>query len=425
MKTKLSPIFALAIMVASCSNQELIDSDFQQPTSQQTGNIRSYEEALQIAQASIQMVDGQAQTRAASPRKIVLNDSKVCLAGEKTRSGNDQDTLMYVFNFEDNQGFAIVSASRNTEGLLAITEKGCFDPNVKSEIEGFNLFIEKAKNYVKNSKYSISSRPNLRLDPILEMKDSTIIEQTIVGPYLSVRWGQSYCEGEYCDNNIAGCVNVAMAQIMSYYEYPSYIDITYPNSDISYQSLNWTNLKAHTTNHLLANCPSSDNNTHKSLGRLCRQLGYLDSSTYYTNRTGTNPNNVPGTFQYLGYNTTNGWTDHFNSSICTNLNSQKLSIMGGTCADGGHAWVCDGYYNRKETECLMVRELGMLLWEIHTIYSVHESSFYHLNWGWYGSNNGYFSVGVFNTAVVYMPDTSSNYANETFSDVQYMVVYPN
>ena len=33
MKTKLTSIFALAIMMASCSNQELIDSDFQQPTS--------------------------------------------------------------------------------------------------------------------------------------------------------------------------------------------------------------------------------------------------------------------------------------------------------------------------------------------------------------------------------------------------------
>ena len=73
----------------------------------------------------------------------------------------------------------------------------------------------------------------------------------------------------------------------------------------------------------------------------------------------------------------------------------------------------------------MTRELGLLHWEIHTIYSVHESLFYHLNWGWYGTNNGYFSGGIFNTAAVTMPDTPYNWVNETFSGIQYMVVYPN
>lgn len=74
MKKKLISIFALAIMMASCSNQEQIDSDFPKPVPQQTSNIRSYEEALQIAQSSIQIIEGSEKTRSASLRKISLGD---------------------------------------------------------------------------------------------------------------------------------------------------------------------------------------------------------------------------------------------------------------------------------------------------------------------------------------------------------------
>lgn len=72
MNTKLLFI-ASAIMMVACSNQETFDSNLQQPVQQQASNIRSYEEALQIAQSSIEIVDGQAQTRAVSPRRIALN----------------------------------------------------------------------------------------------------------------------------------------------------------------------------------------------------------------------------------------------------------------------------------------------------------------------------------------------------------------
>lgn len=45
---------ASAIMMVACSNQETIDSNLQQPVKKQASNIRSFEEALQIAQSSIE-----------------------------------------------------------------------------------------------------------------------------------------------------------------------------------------------------------------------------------------------------------------------------------------------------------------------------------------------------------------------------------
>lgn len=38
--------------------------------------------------------------------------------------------------------------------------------------------------------------------------------------------------------------NTANAQVMSYYEYPSAIDLTYPGCGQTYQTLNWTSMKS-------------------------------------------------------------------------------------------------------------------------------------------------------------------------------------
>ena len=45
------------------------------------------------------------------------------------------------------------------------------------------------------------------------------------------------------------------------------------------------------------------------------------------------------------------------------------------------------------------------------------------NWGWYGTNNGYFSNNVFNTQNYTIPDTNSNDINHDFSNLYYLTVY--
>ena len=90
-------------------------------------------------------------TRGVAPvRKLNLKDGVKAFRKAGTRSGeasSDNDTLLYVFNFENNEGFALVSASKNTEGLMAIVEQGYCDPDTPSEIEGFEMFKDMAKEY--------------------------------------------------------------------------------------------------------------------------------------------------------------------------------------------------------------------------------------------------------------------------------------
>lgn len=215
----------------SCSQQEMTESVPSETANLKTkSGIRSYGEALKIAENAIGMLENpKASTRDAKhSRKIDFSASKFIMNKGKTRGdSNCSDSLIYVFNFENDEGFALVSASKNTEGLLAVTEQGHCNPETPSGIEGFDMFIDMAKIYVNNS-----SELKYR-DPIDTLVNMNVVDSIInitVGPHLSVRWGDANPEGENFNNGKAGCTNVAMAQILTYFNYPTQINLTYNGS---------------------------------------------------------------------------------------------------------------------------------------------------------------------------------------------------
>ena len=426
MKTRLLLLLAANAFFVACSNEEVAETSTPMPKIQKVSSIRSYEEALQIAQSSIQMVDGQAQTRAASPRKIALNESKVCKLDAKTRTSSDvNDTLMYVFNFEDNQGFAIISANKNTEALIAVTEKGHYDPAVRSDNESFNFYMDMAKKHIASTpRFDPGLIPD---DPIYEIVDTTfyLYGQLQITPYVTVKWGQQNPEGELCPNGICGCVNTAIAQIMSYYEFPTSIEITYSDNPFT-QNLNWTGMKAHVKHPQQFICLDYD--YHIAISRLCRQLGEDNSSNYYgSTGTGTDPSVVPACMSYYGYNTS-GWLSYSleYANVYDNLIDEKLYIIRGSdLYNGGHEWVLDGFQNISYQHVLARKPLGGFMWEILEIYDYGELDLYHFNWGWDGDCNGYFSTNVFDTTGGTFYDTDSNNAQFNFNyGVQLQCVYP-
>ena len=147
----------LLAFTVSCSND--FDSDTKTPEDIQKSvqndlNKRTYQEALDIAQNSISILEhGNSVTRSIRANRTI--DRNAIIVGSQhniTRSASEQDdTLFYVFNFCNDEGFAVVSASKNTDGLLAVTESGHYSANETSEIEGFDMFMDLAENYVTNS----------------------------------------------------------------------------------------------------------------------------------------------------------------------------------------------------------------------------------------------------------------------------------
>ncbi len=411
-------ILIVAITLVACSKQELTEKVPSKPSKQVIKlGTRSYDEALKIAENAIGILENTKSTTRGNEksRKIDLSESKVIMRDSQTRGVSDCiDTLIYVFNFENDEGFALVSASKGTEELLAITEIGHCDPKERSEVGGFEMFKEMAKDYV----YKASIKLRIPDGPYVETRDSITYSSSTVGPYVSVRWGQFYPEGEYCPNGIAGCTNTAIAQIMSYYNYPTSIDLTYSGADVNTQSLNWADMKTHTTGHNLSSCGISE--THKAVCRLLREIGERDSSMYLPSYTSTTDYYPPFTLSSLGY-TCGGWSTYNGNLIRLQLNISHLYLVSGDEGNMGHSWVLDGYMNQTATIRQMART-ATSGWFFTGVVNYETTYYLHFNWGWYGNCNGYFSEGVYNTAGAFQYDILQN-ATHNYSNINFLSVY--
>lgn len=400
----------LMLSLVSC-NDVMEDSQIGETPNvlSEQSNKRSYEEALLVAQQSISMLDDNSSpTRAeAQSRYIDLDKSTAIISSDKTltrSSDADNDTLMYVFNFNDNQGFAIVSAEKATEGLIAVTESGCYNPSDSTDT-GFNRYMAAAKQYILANKNKENPNPERAQVGQLEMVDTIGVYN--ISPRITVKWGQTGHEGEYCSNGHSGCSVTAAAMIMSYFEYPTEIQLTYNGQPYSYRNLNWTGMKSYISvieaPLLIHNCDTCTNDDHKSIGHLCRQLGKLTGSIYNNGDTETSVQTLRNVISNLGY-TIGDYTSYeylANTNTLENLLSDgKLIYMRGENINGeGHAWAIDGIYRYTVHYRWYEYEVNNEFPEFPILTLIDEQyntyRYNHINWGFDGYNNGYYNDGVF------------------------------
>jgi len=100
---------------------------------------RSLSEALDIAESSLRLLEDK-ETRSGSTRKRVIDCScgiKAVVSSATRGDATTEDTLMYVFNFYGDSGFAVISANQNTVPVIAMTGKGHYIPEEKTANEAF------------------------------------------------------------------------------------------------------------------------------------------------------------------------------------------------------------------------------------------------------------------------------------------------
>lgn len=249
---KLSYLLCGILFLVGCEN-ESIKTDLSLDVDRSHKAVtRSYEEALSIASSSLSFFPS---TRGDVNRIIDESNSFVVRNDKTTRStASLPDTLFYVFNFTGNNGFAVVSALSSTEGLIAVTEEGDFQSSLK-ENPGFSFMMDRAKDYLTRGNF----------DPVIEPIDTTLIQS--VGPRISVAWGQNYPEGNLFYNGISGCTNTAIAQILTYYMYPSSI-IYSENGTNENVSLQWSEIKKHkrTYNNSCYDC-TANSSAHVAISK--------------------------------------------------------------------------------------------------------------------------------------------------------------
>lgn len=82
---------------------------------------RTYEQALLCAEEILSVFDSNFPTKSLEERKIKTGS---CITTELTKSSTDRcDTLAYVFNFDNNEGFTIIAANKSLPPMLAIARR--------------------------------------------------------------------------------------------------------------------------------------------------------------------------------------------------------------------------------------------------------------------------------------------------------------
>ena len=374
---------------------------------------RTYEEALAVAQDAIGLLGESSTTRSGKPRTVNTSDVQYILNSSSTRSDGEPDTLMYVFNYEDNAGFAVVSANRATEELIAVTEQGNYVAGEETGNGGFDLYMDLAESYVSGKIQPTSTGPA----ELTQIKTVEYRDTTWYGPYLTVEWGQgdpynlySYTEDGY--HAWAGCMATAVAQIISFYEEPKQMQITYDGSN-SNLSLNWSSIKQHASDDNCNYCGQ-----HTTIGKMFRQIGEELHLVYVVQPYGESTH-VKSTFEKFGYSIGDK-TAYSLNKVMGSLSDGNLVLMLGlekNSEEEGHAWVLDGYRRIKVTQMEYTRPNDAAPWQLLSN-NIYYLTVTHINWGWDGEANGYFSANVFNPI---KKGTKYEYTHELeiFPDIYY------
>ncbi len=295
---------------------------------------------------------------------------------------NNADSLFYVFNANANAGWIIVSAWQNTMPVLAYSFGGTFDTASASRPPAMNAWLE---SYRKQIAYAIAEKSYPHEEATEQWNyysnfDKSKDQQELlsISSLLSTTWNQGAGYNAYCPANAsgpggrvwAGCVAVAMAQVMKYWSYP-----TIGSGSHSYNCPGYGTLSANfgATEYSWGNMPLTTYNS--SVALLLYHCGVAVNMNYSSSGSGayvgeTQYNARNALVQYFKYHSSANFkkkssysASAWNNLVVAEIDNGRPIIYQGYGADGGHAFVVDGYQT---------------------------TSYFHVNWGWSGAYDGYF-----------------------------------
>lgn len=400
----------LAISMASCTSEnEPTVLELEQSLELKYRNpvTRSSQEAIEIANNALRQFDEETRSRSITEDRYVdLSSGVKVICAPNGRNVAKSDTLIYVVNFANDKGYALVSAPRIKEGLLALTSSGHYDPEeqVLDPNPGFSMWLNNAMAYVaeKDNPNFLGGDilPPVRdttLKPIQQKEWNDTIVNTIIGPQIKNAWGQgiinvlnlqTHPEGFLFSNGLCGCGPLAIAQICLYYEYPKMVEYWG-----NFYNLDWSKIKTHRLRHDNENSCYKDDLTHSMIAWLCYSIGQKANATPGQYVTSTNANDLVNALKLMlpHKSISKTWTMINNTEVLPGPG--QIMLMYGHINDGkkedGHAWVCDGGHTIEYIHYFATRESNSDVWEIQSK-STQTTKYSHFNWGWYGLDDGWF-----------------------------------
>ena len=210
-----------------------------------------------------------------------------------------------------------------------------------------------------------------------------------IGPLLTTQWHQ---RSPFIKSSLepAGCVTVAMAQIMKFHRFPNLV--TSPTN----HRYNWDNMQdiAYYTNPTTSSTPVLMEHIKDAL--------FTSGSTSFDFSA---KNNFQNTYKYtanLKDYVFENVRDEINVGRPVYLSGHTNSILGIPAGDG-HAWVCDGYSITKYITDYFIEFINPYSYTYSTqgYYtpsnpgaSTISYAYFHMNWGWVNSSkpDGWFAT---------------------------------
>ncbi len=295
----------------------------------------------------------------------------------KTMS-TDRQAAYYVFNAPvAGRGYVIVAGDDRVPAVLGYSDKGTFDdqdvpPALQEWLDSYAAQIDAIV---------AGAAPEVRS-----------ASREAIEPLLGVRWGQGmpynvllpHVNGSNNAHAYVGCVAVAMAQIMAYWQYPAAPTTTIPGytsssgktyamtmPPLSPADFDWENMQEtyYTTD--------SASTASQAVAQLMLYSTTAVQSNFGPSSTGSFTRYIPERLRtYFGYKNSAQYiyredysTEGWENVIYAELEAGRPVAYGGNKLSAGHAFVCDGYDGEGR---------------------------FHINWGWAGKSNGYFLLNLLN-----------------------------
>lgn len=420
MKTTFFIILSFAVAI-SCSETLRPDSDNIRINQQQEISAPDYhiglENALESLDGFIAAIDGTKSGTLESRIANIIRLGRQPGAVLKSEDDTDMSTLLYIVNFKDSAGYAVLAAdSRLPTDIYALTEAGNADEEdflsgqdgAEEDFNPLDLIYRSALhgNISTGRDTTLIPFPDPTI-PIGDTLQNIYIGEWVItqwGPWntiinrpamLMTQWGQGSPYKDKTGAKDAGCTVVAVAQMMAYNQYPTHLDGVKMPFDI-----------LRTMQHISTISAYADD-----VARLYADI-FFDCGAISFGEMGTLlwPKDVVPYLEKLGYSNVKLYK---NDSKC-DMNKIHISVDKGypaivSALDAntlkGHTWIVDGHIKQARQGRKVGEKSGDFYGNINEI-----REYVHCNWGWSGKDDGYYYSGIFNTEkpVYKNPTTKSN-----------------
>ena len=301
--------------------------------------------------------------------RAYVNTSKKDAQNIKTRAAaTATQQPYYIFNDEAGKGFVVIAGDDKMGKVLAYSKEASINmanlnPEARYLFDTYRqVYEELSKNKTLTTRSGAATKAADAVQPLLKSK-----------------WGQDYPYSKQT-RYMTGCVATAVAQVMYYHKWPaqgkgqeSYtvkFDNTVRSADFTKSHYDWDNML------LDYNRRNITTKQEDAVALLMNDVGIATNMQYTDRASGTQSymaeRALRNYFDYDAAMVTRSYegVDNFIEIVKEELrNGFPLYISGDSKTGGGHAWVCDGF---------------------------DEEDRFHMNFGWNGQANGYYSLATLN-----------------------------